>query len=93
MLELPKNPFYKTPELRARAEQLIHEAMFTLREETECDLTTCHLAMVISCFNVMRKFSTDEVMFNKMYEQMLEQIEYVFANIKKQTHESPGRIQ
>lgn len=88
-----KNPFYENPELQAIAENKIREMMFTLREETECDLTSCHMAMLIGCFNVMRKFSVDEVMFTKMYERTISELEQIFAKVKKETHENPGVIQ
>ena len=79
--------------LISRAEHKIRKAMFKLREETNCDLNACHMAMLIGSFNVMKSFSVDDIMFKEMYESTMTNLEEIFASMKKQTHDNPGNIQ
>ena len=83
----------KKKDLEEEAEKLVINAMNSLRQETGSDLASCHTALLIATFSVMKKLCLNNAMFVNTFAAMVETLQRTFTKPKKETHQSPRTIQ
>lgn len=86
-------PEPKKNDLNEEAERLVLDSMNALREKTGQDLASCHTALLIAMFNVMKKLCLNDGMFVNMFAALIETLQRTFTKPKKETHPSPRTIQ
>lgn len=83
----------KKKDLNEEAEKLVINAMNSLRQSTGSDLASCHTALLIATFSVMKKLCLNDAMFVNTFASMIEALQRTFTKPKKETHPSPRTIQ
>lgn len=83
----------KKKDLSEEAEKLVINAMNSLRQTTGSDLASCHTALLIATFSVMKKLCLNDAMFVSTFAAMVETLQRTFTKPKKETHQSPRTIQ
>lgn len=86
-------PEPKKNALNEEAEKLVINAMNSLRETTGSDLASCHTALLIAMFNVMKRFCLNDAMFVKVFAALIDRLQSTFSERKKETHSSPRTLQ